>query len=228
MLIVDDEVNILELLDFNLKKSGYEVLRAENGVAAIETANTKKPDIIILDLMLPDLDGIEVCKRIRTNKETAEIPIIMLTAKSDEFDKVIGLEMGADDYVTKPFSVRELLARIKTIFRRSAAREEKQDDTSKLVIKDLSIDDERFEAYVNDEKLELTLKEFQLLEMLARNVGRVLKREYLLEEIWGYQYMGETRTVDVHIRNLRKKLGDNEKEPKYIETIRGIGYKFLK
>lgn len=228
VLIVDDEINILELLDFNLKKSGFEVLRAEDGISAIEICKSNKPDIMILDLMLPDLDGVEVCKNIRLNKETRHIPIIMLTAKSDEIDKIIGLEIGADDYVTKPFSVRELIARIKTVLRRiDKSNEEQEDNSSKITIKDIAVDVEKFEAYKAEEKLELTLKEFQLLELLIRNRGKVMKREYLLEVIWGYQYMGETRTVDVHIRNLRKKLNDNDKEPKYIETIRGIGYKFI-
>lgn len=229
VLIVDDEINILELLEFNLKKSGFEVLKAENGIRAIDICNKSRPDIVILDLMLPDLDGIEVCKKLRLNKETQYIPIIMLTAKSDEIDKIIGLEMGADDYVTKPFSVRELTARIKTVLRRSDKSHEQQlNDANKITIKDISIDVEKFEAYKDEERLELTLKEFQLLELLIRNCGKVLKRDYLLEAIWGYQYMGETRTVDVHIRNLRKKLNDDDKEPKYIETIRGIGYKFIR
>jgi two-component system alkaline phosphatase synthesis response regulator PhoP len=228
VLIVDDEAHILELLEFNLKKNGYEVVKAENGLMAIDLAKESKPDIILLDLMLPDLDGIEVCRRLKRERDTSAIPIIMLTAKSDEIDKIIGLEMGADDYVTKPFSVRELIARIKTVSRRVDKSLNNDDSRDRISIKDVTVDVEKFEAYKEDKKVDLTLKEFQLLELLIRNAGKVLKRDYLLEVIWGYQYMGETRTVDVHIRNLRKKLDDSDKEPKYIETIRGIGYKFIK
>ena len=228
VLIVDDEAHILELLEFNLKKNGYDVVKAENGLMAIDLAKESKPDIILLDLMLPDLDGIEVCRRLKRERDTSAIPIIMLTAKSDEIDKIIGLEMGADDYVTKPFSVRELIARIKTVSRRVDKSFNNDDSRDRISIKDVTVDVEKFEAYKEDKKVDLTLKEFQLLELLIRNAGKVLKRDYLLEVIWGYQYMGETRTVDVHIRNLRKKLDDSDKEPKYIETIRGIGYKFIK
>ncbi|MCT4621346.1 MAG: response regulator transcription factor [Marinisporobacter sp.] len=223
VLVVDDEQHIIELIQFNLESHGYEVITSENGEDAIAVAEEKMPDVIILDLMLPGIDGFEACKRIRSNEKTRKIPIIMLTAKGEEMDKVLGLELGADDYLTKPFSVRELIARIKAVLRRF---EEIPKEVIKLVkVNDIVIDVEKHEVMKNGELIELTLKEFELLKILAKNRGKVLSRNFLLDEVWGYDYFGETRTVDVHIRHLRKKIEDNDKYPIYIETIRGIGYK---
>ncbi|MGF7058824.1 response regulator [Brassicibacter mesophilus] len=224
VLVVDDEEHIVELIKFNLENNGYDVIVAFDGKQALERAKEEKPDLIILDLMLPIIDGIDVCKKIKNDDEIGNVPIIMLTAKSDEADKVIGLEIGADDYMTKPFSVRELMARIKAVLRRSV--DVKQPEPDKVIkIGDIIIDDEKHEVLKGGKKLELTLKEFELLRILAQNRGKVLSRNLLLDEVWGYDYFGETRTVDVHIRHLRKKIEDNDRNPKYIETIRGIGYK---
>lgn len=224
VLVVDDEEHIVELIKFNLENYGYEVITAYNGEEALLKTKAEIPDLIILDLMLPIIDGMDVCKKIKSNEETGNIPIIMLTAKSDEADKVIGLEIGADDYMTKPFGVRELMARVKAVLRRSLDSK-KHKNIKKIQIEDILIDDEKHEVIKDKIKLELTLKEYELLKILALNRGKVLSRNYLLDEIWGYDYFGETRTVDVHIRHLRKKIEDSDKNPKYIETIRGIGYK---
>lgn len=223
ILVVDDEVHIVELIKFNLESNGYSVVEAYDGNKALELAKQEDVDIIILDLMLPGIDGIEVCRRLRKDSETERIPIIMLTAKSEETDKVLGLEIGADDYLTKPFSVRELIARIKAVLRRSV--DDNKEDSRVIKIDDILIDVEKHEVTKGDAKIELTLKEFELLRILAENRGKVLSRNMLLDEVWGYDYFGETRTVDVHIRHLRKKIEDNDKVPKYIETIRGVGYK---
>ncbi len=224
VLVVDDEEHIVELIKFNLENNGYDVITAFDGKQALEKAKEEMPDLIILDLMLPIIDGIDVCKKIKNNDGTENIPIIMLTAKSEEADKVIGLEIGADDYMTKPFSVRELMARIKAVLRRSG--DIKPSEPAKVIkIDEIVIDDEKHEVMKNNIKLELTLKEYELLRILAQNRGKVLSRNLLLDEVWGYDYFGETRTVDVHIRHLRKKIEDNDRNPKYIETIRGIGYK---
>lgn len=224
VLVIDDEENIVELIKFNLESNGYEVITAYDGKEGLNKAMNESPDMILLDLMLPEMDGIEVCKNLKKKSETENIPIIMLTAKSEETDKIIGLEIGADDYMTKPFSVRELVARVKAVLRRSGdiASNEKGKN---IVIEDIVIDIEKHEVTRAGEKLELTLKEFELLKILAENRGKVLSRNLLLDEVWGYDYFGETRTVDVHIRHLRKKIEEDDKFPKYIETIRGIGYK---
>lgn len=221
---VEDEVHIQQLIKYNLESSGYKVLVFESGESLLNECKNSIPDLFILDLMLPGMDGFEVCRQLRQNARTQSIPIIMLTAKSEEFDKVLGLELGADDYITKPFSVRELLARVKAIFRRvniSAPAESE-------VIKhgDISIDCTRREIYKGDKLIEMPLKEFELLKMLITNKGKVLSRELILDKIWGFDYYGETRTVDVHIRYLRQKIEDDDENPVYIETIRGIGYKF--
>lgn len=224
ILVVDDESHIVELVRFNLESNGYSVVEASDGKQALAKAKEESPDLILLDLMLPIIDGTEVCKKLKNDVSTESIPIIMLTAKSDEMDKIIGLEIGADDYITKPFSLRELLARIKAVLRRRTDIKIKEID--KVVrVEDLVIDEEKHEVLKNGEKLDLTLKEFELLNILAKNRGKVLSRNYLLDEIWGYDYFGETRTVDVHIRHLRKKIEDDDKNPKHIETIRGVGYK---
>lgn len=222
VLVVDDEVHIQELIKFNLMKSGFKVLTADNGNDALKMAENDKPDLIFLDLMLPGKDGLEVCKEIRKNPFTETIPIIMITAKGEELDKILGLELGADDYITKPFSVRELVARAKAILRRAGF---KQTDNS-FKFGDISIDFQKHEVCKNGEKVDLTLKEFELLEILMKNKGRVMTRDFLLDKIWGYEYIGETRTVDVHVRHLRQKIEENDKNPMYIQTIRGIGYKF--
>lgn len=223
ILVIDDEENIRLLLKYNLESSGYAVLLGKTGAEALELAVKEKPDLILLDLMLPDLDGMEVCRRLKGDTATTSIPIAMLTARSEEIDKVLGLEIGADDYITKPFSIREMLARINAILRRTASVTNGQGDV--LVLGDLTIDKKKYKAFLNDEPLALTLKEFELLSYLAGHPGQVLKRDLILEQIWGYEYCGETRTVDVHIRHLRAKLVDDGK--KYIETVRGVGYRFI-
>ncbi|AYO30368.1 MAG: two-component system, OmpR family, alkaline phosphatase synthesis response regulator PhoP [Thermoanaerobacteraceae bacterium] len=225
ILIVDDEPHILELVRFNLEAGGFKVIEAPDGQKAIELAQTENPDLILLDLMLPGTDGLEVCRILRQQKATREIPIIMLTAKSEEIDKVLGLEIGADDYITKPFSPRELTARVKAVLRRSAGSEKTENN---IKIGNLVIDIEKHEVLVDGEKQEFTPKEFDLLKLLASNPGKVFSREYLLENIWGYDYLGDTRTVDVHIRHLRQKVEKDSDRPVYIETVRGIGYKFNK
>lgn len=223
ILIIEDEEHIVELIKFNLENNGYKVSFALDGQKGLELIENEQPDLVLLDLMLPKVDGIDICNRVKNNKNLKEIPIIMLTAKSGEMDKIIGLEIGADDYITKPFSVRELLARIKVVLRRYNATKNTNLEGS-IVIDDLTIDIDKHEVSREDLTFELTLKEFELLRILALNKGRVLSRSYLLDEIWGYDYFGETRTVDVHIRHLRSKIEDNSGK-KYIETVRGVGYK---
>lgn len=225
VLIVDDEENIVELLKFNMELKGYEVECAYDGEEALEKARNFKPSLILLDIMLPKIDGIKVCDKIREDESLADTAIIMLTAKNMEKDKVAGLETGADDYITKPFSVKELMARIKAVSRRLKHSPAKLED-SRLEIGDIEIDLNNYEVKKRGEILDLTLKEFELLKLLAMNKGKVLSRNHLLDKVWGYEYFGETRTVDVHIRHLRKKIEDNDKVPKYIETVRGVGYKF--
>ncbi|MDU6340539.1 MAG: response regulator transcription factor [Clostridium sp.] len=223
ILVVDDEEHIVELIKYNLLSSGYDVITCNNGIDAVNLVINERPNLILLDLMIPRKDGYDVCKEIRTKSEVKNISIIMLTAKSEEFDKILGLELGADDYITKPFSVRELLARVKAVLRRVGAKEEQSDI---MVFGDLSANFEKREIRIKGKKIDLTLKEFELLEMLIKNRGKILRREMLLDKIWGYEYIGETRTVDVHIRYLRKKIEDDDKNPKFIETIRGVGYRF--
>lgn len=222
ILIVDDEPNIRELLKFNLHQEGYVISEAEDGVKALKLAQTEKFDLVILDLMLPGKDGLEVCRTLKQSRQTAGIAIIMLTAKAEEIDKIIGLELGADDYLTKPFSPRELLARIKAVLRRS--RKENMPE-GEITLGKLKLNFTRYEAYLNGEKLELTPKEFELLKLFVTNVGRAFSREQLLEKIWGYEYYGDTRTVDVHIRHLRAKLAADEQLMEAIETVRGVGYR---
>ncbi|MBD7914138.1 response regulator transcription factor [Clostridium sp. Sa3CUN1] len=223
ILVVDDEDHIVELISYNLINSGYNVITANNGLDAVRLAKEENPDLILLDLMLPGLDGFDVCKAIRNDNETKDILIIMLTAKGEELDKILGLELGADDYMTKPFSIRELLARIKANIRRTKSSSGSEEIYK---TKEIYINFDRREVYILDKKIELTLKEFELLEILVKNRGKILTRETLLDKIWGYEYVGETRTVDVHIRYLRKKIEVDDKNPKFIETIRGVGYRF--
>lgn len=224
ILIVEDEKNIRELIEFNIENAGYKALTAADGKEALELLS-EEIDLVVLDLMLPEIDGMEVCRRMRGSEELRQIPIIMLTAKGEEVERILGLEMGADDYMTKPFSPRELIARIKAIFRRI-----KEFKTDSEKIKDeiveagkLKLDIPRHEVIFEDEKIVLTPKEFELLRYLVINQGRVLSRNLLLEKIWGYEYAGDTRTVDVHVRRLRKKI-----KADYIATVRGVGYKFVK
>lgn len=233
ILTVDDEVNILELLKYNLEKNGFQVIQAASGEEALSLLEENDVDMILLDLMLPGIDGLEVLKTIRTKDKWMKLPVIMLTAKSEEIDKVIGLEMGADDYLSKPFGVHELLARIKAVSRRFEDNTSKVNGVNnnkdeKIIIDDLVINKTTYEATRNGQVIELSLKEFELLYLLAKNRGRVFDREYLLEKIWGYDYFGESRTVDVHIRNIRKKIEEDDSNPVYIKTVRGIGYKFSK
>lgn len=224
IIIVEDEEHIIELLKFNLEKEGYEISVAMDGIEALRKIDLESPDLILLDLMLPEIDGLEILKRVKMNSSTKHIPIIMVTAKGEEIDKVIGLEFGADDYISKPFGIRELIARVKAVLRRTKDINNKNNNDI-YIVGDISINIEKHEVIKNNEKIDLTLKEFELLKILANNRGKVLSRDYLLNEVWGYDYFGETRTVDVHIRHLRKKIGEDEKNIKYIETIRGIGYK---
>ncbi|KYO66159.1 response regulator YycF [Thermovenabulum gondwanense] len=224
ILVVDDEKPIVDILKYNLSKEGYEVVAAFDGEEAVEIAFSEKPDLILLDIMLPKKDGFTVCKTLR---EKMTCPIIMLTAKGEEVDKVLGLELGADDYVTKPFSMRELLARIRANLRRISLN---GDESSKKVIRvqDLEIDLTSFLVRKKGEPVELTFREFELLKFLANQPGVVFTREKLLEEVWGYEYYGDVRTVDVTIRRLREKIEDDPSDPKYIITKRGIGYYFVK
>ncbi len=221
VLIVDDELNILELLEFNLKKEGYDVLRADTGEKAMSLLERTRPDIVLLDQMLPGLDGLGVLKKMRAIESMSDIPVIMVTARGEEIDKIIGLELGADDYITKPFSMRELLARVKAMLRRT----KKLDSQTPAVMtyRRLKVDTAAYIASIGDKKLPLTLKEFELLALLMFNSSQVFTRDAILNKVWGYDYFGETRTVDVHITNLRRKLyeyGEN------VETVRGVGYRF--
>lgn len=222
ILIVDDEKNIVDILKFNLEKEGFETVVAYDGKEAIEKALRSKPDIILLDVMLPVFDGFTVCRKLR---ERIQTPIIMLTAKEEEVDKILGLEMGADDYVTKPFSPRELIARIKSNLRRSAL-DTKNEPSDIIYIYDLEIDISRYEVSKNGKTIDLTAREFSLIKYLVKNAGKVFSRETLMEKIWDYEYFGDMRTVDVTVSRLREKLSGNINE--YILTKRGVGYYFRK
>jgi two-component system alkaline phosphatase synthesis response regulator PhoP len=223
VLVVDDEEHIVELVKFNLETEGFDVEVAYDGLDGFVKARDTKPDLIFLDWMLPGISGIDILKKIRSDKELSNTPVIMLTAKNMESDKIQGLDVGADDYITKPFSVKEVLARTNAVLRRYGGVS-KSTETA-LVLEDIKVDLQKHEVTKNGQKLELTLKEFELLKMLLQNRGRVLSRNHLLDKIWGYEYYGETRTVDVHIRHLRKKIEDESKHERFIETIRGVGYK---
>lgn len=230
ILAVDDEEHILELLVYNLESNGFRVLTADSGEKGIEILRKEAVDLLLLDIMLPGIDGMEMLKRIRKDPDTAELPVIMLTAKSEEINKVLGLEVGADDYISKPFGIYELVARVKAVLRRSeriktvAAEEEEKDEI--IAIDKIIINNTTHEVTVDGIPVDLALKEFELLYVLAKHRTRVFSRETLLDKIWGYEYAGETRTVDVHIRNLRKKIEEDDNKPKYIKTVRGVGYKF--
>lgn len=222
ILVVDDEKPIADILKFNLEKEGFEIVMAHDGDEAIEKANEEQPDMVLLDIMLPGKDGLEVCREIRKNYE---MPIIMLTAKDSEIDKVLGLELGADDYVTKPFSTRELLARVKANLRRhqqvgSAEKEENPE----MIIGPIVINSNAYSVTKREESIELTHREFELLHYLAKHLGQVMTREHLLQTVWGYDYFGDVRTVDVTVRRLREKIEDNPSHPTLIVTRRGVGY----
>ena len=224
VLIIEDEKPISDIIKFNLEKDGFEVEVAYDGEEGLEKIRTLNPDLVLLDVMLPKMDGFEVLKRTR---ETDQVPVVMLTAKEEEVDKVLGLELGADDYITKPFGMRELIARIKANIRRMdiGASEEKGVVTS---YGNLEVDMDKYEIRKNGTTLPLTLREFELVKYLAERENKVFSREQLLEEVWGYEYYGDIRTVDVTVRRLREKLEDDSADPKYIMTKRGIGYYFIR
>ncbi len=230
ILIVDDEQPIVDILVYNLKKEGYNTIEAGDGITAVDVALEKKPDLILLDIMLPKLDGLSVCKRI---KNSLNVPIIMLTAKDSEIDKILGLELGADDYITKPFSVRELVARVKANLRKIDAVaaiqmpsnvEENKKKENKIVVGDLELDLDKFEVKVRGEVIDLTLREFEVLKFLASQPEQVITRETLLEKVWGYEYYGDIRTVDVTVRRIREKIEKDTSIPKILMTRRGVGY----
>lgn len=221
ILLVEDEKTLAKALKFSLEKEGFLVEVAHDGEEAMQSLSEEMPDLIILDLMLPKLDGYEVCRRLR---RTSDLPIIMLTARNEDIDKILGLELGADDYMTKPFNTRELLARIKAILRRAGQLEPGGRKTIRMG--DLKVDLIRHRVTVEDKEIPLTAREYALLSFLASNPGRVYSREQLLEEVWGYDFCGDARTVDVHIRHLREKMEEHPAEPHYILTVWGTGYKF--
>jgi DNA-binding response OmpR family regulator len=236
ILVVDDEAVLVETIAYNLEQAGYAVVTAADGASALEAAQREKPDLIILDLMLPEMDGLEVCRQLRREENTATTPIMMLTAKGEEIDKVVGLEVGADDYVTKPFGRRELLARVRALLRRTDYATPTEERAAKdsavevprpnreLAAGPLHIDLAGRRVYCRGQVLELQPKQFELLTYLVRNRGTVLTRDQLLHNVWGYDYAGDTRTVDVHIRWLREKLEEDPANPKFIQTVRGVGY----
>ena len=227
ILAVDDEIHILELLKYNLETNGYCVITVETGEEALKLLEKEKIDAVLLDLMLPKIDGLEVLRCIRTNEKIRKMPVILLTAKSDELDKVLGLEMGADDYIAKPFSIRELQARVKAVLRRVIEEESPPIEQQKVIsTHGLEIGVETKTVKKDGIEIEMSLKEFELLKLLAENPGKVYSRDVLLEKIWSYEYIGETRTVDVHIRHIRKKIEEDDSNPMFIKTVRGFGYKF--
>ena len=225
ILVVDDEELLVKGIRFNLQNEGYEVLTGSNGLEAVQIAQTQKPDLIVLDVMMPQMDGLTACGKIR---EFSDVPIILLTAKADDMDKLIGFDHGADDYLTKPFNILELKARIRALLRRSGASAKKQATANTLTIGSITLDLDARNAYRSGQLADLTAKEFDVIEFLMRNPNRVYSREALLDTIWAYEYRSDIRTVDVHIRRLREKLEENPAEPKYILTKWGVGYYFRK
>ena len=228
ILIVDDEQPIREILVYNLKKEGYNVIEASDGVTALNIALEQYPDLILLDIMLPKMDGLSVCKRI---KNSYNVPILMLTAKDSEIDKILGLELGADDYITKPFSVRELIARVKANLRKvenlAVARidnDNSKKKENKIIVNDLELDLDKFEVKIRGEIIDLTVREFEVIKFLASQPGQVVTRETLLEKVWGYEYYGDIRTVDVTVRRIREKIEKDTSSPKILITKRGVGY----
>ncbi len=229
ILIVDDEKTIVDMLVYNLQKEGYNTLEANDGEEAVKIALNEKPDLVLLDIMLPKMDGLAVCKRIR---QTLNIPILMISAKDEEIDKILGLELGADDYITKPFSVRELMARVKANLRKAelaniateGGENDSKEDSNVITVGDLSLDLNKFEVKVRGEVMDLTLREFEVLKYLANQPGQVVTREVLLEKVWGYEYYGDIRTVDVTVRRIREKIEKDTSNPKILITKRGVGY----
>ena len=230
ILIVDDEQSIRDILVYNLKKEGYETLEAGDGATAVEMAIAEKPDLILLDIMLPKMDGLTACKKI---KNAINVPILILSAKDEELDKIVGLELGADDYITKPFSVRELMARVKANLRKTEgiqqAQEVKNDkEQHKIEIGELVLDLDRFEVRVRGQRVDLTVREFEVLKYLAMQRGQIVSRELLLEKVWGYEYFGDIRTVDVTVRRIREKIERDTTSPRILITKRGVGYYIAK
>lgn len=224
ILVVDDEKNIVDILTFNLKKDGFETVEAYDGEKGLELALSIKPDLVLLDIMLPKMDGFTVCRKIR---EKSSVPILMITAKEEEVDKVLGLELGADDYITKPFSTRELMARVKANLRRNAPEERPDKESGNhLVCGKLTIDMDKYEVRRNNVTIDLTLREYELVKFLAQSPGQIFTRENLLEKVWGYEYYGDLRTVDVTVRRVREKMEQDPANPNYLMTKRGIGYYF--
>lgn len=224
ILIVDDEQPIIDMLVYNLEKEGYNTLEATDGEKAVDIALNNTPDLILLDIMIPKMDGLSVCKRIR---HTLNVPIIMLSAKGEEIDKILGLELGADDYITKPFSIRELMARIKANLRKGKGSYEDgkiEANTNRIIVGDLQLDVDKFETRVKNKVIDLTLREFEVLKYLANQLGQVVTRETLLEKVWGYEYYGDIRTVDVTVRRIREKIEEDTSNPKILITKRGVGY----
>ena len=224
--IADDEPNIRRLVAVGLKDNGYDSMEFADGVSLLAAIKQKKPDAVVLDWMMPPPDGLAVCRLLRENPHTRDIPVLMLTARGEEIDRVLGLEIGADDYVVKPFSVKELCARVKAILRRTAKRQPAEAPEEKIVCGPLCADILRHTVTKSNEQLELTAKEFDLLVALMKNRGKVLTRDALLDKVWGMEYFGDTRTVDVHVRYLRQKVEDDPETPRFIQTVRGVGYKF--
>lgn len=222
ILIVDDEPLIVDSLTYSLQREGFEVITVGDGLSALEAVKEKHPDIIVLDLMLPDISGFEVCRRLRAFTTT---PVIMLTARGEEIDRVLGLEVGADDYMAKPFSFRELLARVRSLLRR-VALDRQEPESQALVFKKIKLDPEARRVFSGDKEVQLSTREFDLLELMMQNAGRAMSRDELLKAVWGDEWVGDTRTLDVHIRWLRLKIEDDPASPRYIQTVRGFGYRF--
>ena len=224
VLIVDDEKAIVDILEFNLQRDGYEALKAYDGPEGLRMAREENPDLVLLDVMLPGMDGFTVCRTLRA--EGNDVPIVMITAREEETDKVFGLEIGADDYVTKPFSMRELLARVKANMRRTASPAQETESGDVIRMRDLVIDMDRHTVSKNGKDLDLTQREYELVRFLAQNPGKVVSRQELMSQVWQYEYFGDLRAVDVAVRRLREKLKDNPAEPAYVRTRRGVGYYF--
>ena len=232
ILVVEDEPILRDTIVYNLRAEGYDVLTAGDGATALDTAQRSRPDLVLLDIMLPVLDGLEVCRQLRQRSETTDMPILMLTARADETDKVVGLELGADDYVTKPFSWRELRARVRALLRRAEPRSNSvpasalREESRILTAEDMRVDLDRREVNKGDRQIEMPARLFDLLVYMMRHRGMVLTRDRLLEHVWGYDFAGDTRTVDVHIRWLREKVEEDPSNPLIIQTVRGVGYRF--
>jgi two-component system response regulator RegX3 len=227
ILVVEDEPSFVEALVVGLKREGFRVEVATDGIEALSVFDTVRPDLVLLDVMLPRMSGIDVCRQIRSSSRNPHVPIIMVTAKSSEIDTVVGLEVGADDYVTKPYRLRELIARMRAVLRRSPTGEDGTEGGGEVIeVGELQLDPERHEVHLRQTPVSLPLKEFELLELLMANAGRVLTRETLIDRVWGPHYVGDTKTLDVHVKRLRAKIEDDPARPQRITTIRGLGYKF--